>query len=193
MDGAMDGYVETPEKRKLEAPHVRQAVAKFGKLGPRCLLDLDPEPEKQKHEVVHIRSESEQQEQEHGEIISSEPTQEVEQTSLVTTSPIEESEPEVEQEQDQDQEQKLGLMEVVSSEEQEEQDLESERPMVLVDSTSMPALPEQEPGLNDLHCEHNAACFFYMPHNMRTAIGANAGETKLNKYMLVCAWSRQSK
>ena len=152
MDGAMDGDVETPEKRKLEAPHVRQAVARFGKLGPRCLLDLDPEPEKQKHEVVHIKSESEQEEQEHGtyflpyEIISSEPTQEVEQTSLVPTSPIEESEPEVEQEQDQDQEQKPGLMDFVSSEpakEQEEQDLE----LALVDSK--PALLEQEPRFQD--------------------------------------------
>ena len=145
MDGAMDGDVETPEKRKLKARH---PVAKFGKLGPRVLIDLDPEPEKQEQE--------QEQDISTVEIISSEPTQEVEQTSLVTTSPIiSELEQEVEQEQDQDQEQKLGLMDIVSSEpakEEEEQDLERERPMDLVDSK--PALLEQEPGLNDLAHEN---------------------------------------
>ena len=108
MDGAMDGDVETPEKRKLKARH---AVAKFGKLGPRVLIDLDLEPEEQ---------EQEQEQESTLEIISSvEPTQEVEQTSLVTTSPIIS---ELEQEQDQDQEQKLGLMDVISSEPAKEEE-----------------------------------------------------------------------
>ena len=161
MDGAMAGDVETPEKRKLKARH---PVAKFGKLGPRVLIDLDPEPEKQEQE--------QEQDISTVEIISSEPTQEVEQTSLVTTSPvISELEQELEQEQDQetveqdqetveqeqevDQEQKLGLMDIASSEpakEQEEQDLELERLMSLVDSK--PALLEQNPYLNDLACEN---------------------------------------
>ena len=99
MDGAMAGDVETPEKRNLKARH---PVAKFGKLGPRVLIDLDPEPEKQEQE--------QEQDISTVEIISSEsePTQEMEQTSLVTTSPvISELEQELEQELELELEQEL--------------------------------------------------------------------------------------
>ena len=131
----MDGAVETPEKRK-HGLGARHAIAKFGKLlGPRVLIDLDLDPEKQEQApgLMEIDSEPTQEQMDFAElgpmeIFSSEPA--VEQTSLVTTSPISsEPEQEVEQEQDEDQEQEPGLMDLVSAEPaQEQMDLVSSEP-----------------------------------------------------------------